>query len=98
MQGSVESYFHLKSQLSDLQQRVDQAREAVKKDAIARIRREMSEFGITPADLGGRRGRTLPKPPAKYRDPVTGATWTGRGREPAWIRGKDPRDFEIDAS
>ncbi|KVW77443.1 H-NS family nucleoid-associated regulatory protein [Burkholderia ubonensis] len=97
MQRSAEAYFELKTQLSDLQQRVDKAREALKKDAIARIREEMAEFGITPADLGGRRGRTLPKPPAKYRDPVSGATWTGRGREPAWIRGKEPRDFEIHA-
>jgi DNA-binding protein H-NS len=33
--------------------------------------------------------------PAKYRDPATGATWTGRGKEPAWIRGLDKKAFLI---
>lgn len=31
----------------------------------------------------------------KYRDPSTGVTWSGRGKEPAWIRGKDRKRFEI---
>jgi DNA-binding protein H-NS len=30
------------------------------------------------------------QPVAKYRDPVTGATWSGRARPPAWI--KDAKD------
>ncbi|KVP40122.1 H-NS histone family protein [Burkholderia ubonensis] len=29
--------------------------------------------------------------PAKYQDPATGATWTGRGRAPAWIAGEEDR-------
>jgi DNA-binding protein H-NS len=39
------------------------------------------------------------KLPAKYRDPKTGATWSGWARPPAWI--KDVRDrskFLIDGS
>jgi DNA-binding protein H-NS len=44
--------------------------------------------------LGGVRTRRNPKP--KYFDPVTGQTWTGRGREPKWIRGKDRSGFLID--
>lgn len=36
---------------------------------------------------------------AKYADPKTGATWTGRGRAPAWIRDvKDRSKFLIDGS
>lgn len=31
----------------------------------------------------------------KYRNPETGDTWTGRGREPAWIKGKDRSDFAV---
>jgi DNA-binding protein H-NS len=35
----------------------------------------------------------------KYADPKTGATWTGRGRAPAWISGvKDRSKFLIDAA
>lgn len=32
---------------------------------------------------------------AKYFDPVSGATWSGVGREPKWIRGLDRRGFLI---
>ncbi len=36
----------------------------------------------------------------KYRDPVTGATWTGRGKQPKWlaqalVSGKSLTDFKI---
>lgn len=31
----------------------------------------------------------------KYRDPATGATWSGRGKEPVWIRGKKRDKFLI---
>jgi DNA-binding protein H-NS len=34
---------------------------------------------------------------AKYRDPKTGKTWTGRGKPPLWIAGaKDRQAFLID--
>ena len=36
----------------------------------------------------------------KYRDPITGATWTGRGKQPKWLSqalvdGKNLTDFTI---
>ncbi|WP_338069350.1 H-NS family nucleoid-associated regulatory protein [Paraburkholderia phosphatilytica] len=37
--------------------------------------------------------------PAKYRDPKTGASWSGRGPAPAWLAGaKDRSKFLIDAA
>ncbi|RKE25259.1 DNA-binding protein H-NS [Paraburkholderia sp. BL23I1N1] len=37
--------------------------------------------------------------PAKYRDPKSGATWSGRGPAPAWLAGaKDRRRFLIDGA
>jgi DNA-binding protein H-NS len=32
---------------------------------------------------------------AKYRDPNSGQTWTGRGRSPKWLEGKDKKQFLI---
>ena len=32
---------------------------------------------------------------AKYRNPETGDTWTGRGREPGWIKGKNRDEFAL---
>jgi DNA-binding protein H-NS len=31
----------------------------------------------------------------KYRNPENGNTWTGRGKEPTWIAGKDRTLFQI---
>lgn len=44
----------------------------------------------------------MAKPVAKYRDPATGATWTGRGLKPKWLAvalaaGKTLADFEVRA-
>jgi DNA-binding protein H-NS len=44
------------------------------------------------------KGRRTGPQPAKYRDPKTGATWSGRGPAPAWLAGaKDRTKFLIDA-
>lgn len=43
-----------------------------------------------------KRDRT-PKGAPKYRDPDSGTTWTGAGKPPNWIIGKDYADFLIDA-
>jgi DNA-binding protein H-NS len=44
-------------------------------------------------------GATKGKLPPKYRDPKTGATWSGHARPPAWIKNvKDRTRFLIDGS
>ncbi|MBJ9963672.1 hypothetical protein CFB84_10525 [Burkholderia aenigmatica] len=51
---------------------------------------------IGKAGKGGKRkagkGGTVP---AKYRDPASGKEWSGRGREPEWLKGKDRAAFLI---
>lgn len=48
--------------------------------------------GVAVADLFGirapRKGREHKKPRAKYRDPETGESWSGRGKRPAWVQVK----------
>ena len=45
---------------------------------------------------GSNRGTKLgSKVAPKYRDPVSGATWTGRGRSPTWLAGRNKNDFLI---
>ncbi len=46
--------------------------------------------GHTASPLAGQ------KVPPKYRDPATGQTWTGRGKPPLWIAGKDRLQFLIE--
>ncbi|MEX3945565.1 H-NS family nucleoid-associated regulatory protein [Paraburkholderia sp. BR10937] len=75
---------------------------------LERIRGLMEKHGVTLADIeahvGKRRGRkpgaaALAKKGssvAKYRDPKTGATWSGHGRAPGWIaNGKDRTKFLV---
>jgi DNA-binding protein H-NS len=32
---------------------------------------------------------------AKYRNPATGETWSGRGRSPKWLEGKDKAAYAV---
>ncbi|MDR8732125.1 DNA-binding protein Bv3F [Burkholderia pseudomultivorans] len=63
---------------------------------LAEIKVCVREFGFTPKDIFPEEAlRRLAKRRARYYDPVSGATWSGVGREPAWIRGKDRKQFEL---
>ncbi|AMV48224.1 H-NS histone family protein [Paraburkholderia caribensis] len=80
---------------------------------VEKIREIMEKHGLTVADIeahiGGarKRGRQPGAKAAvksyasvaKYRDPKSGATWSGRGRAPAWIANtKDRSKFLMDDS
>ncbi|WP_080485599.1 MULTISPECIES: H-NS histone family protein [Burkholderia cepacia complex] len=76
---------------------INAAREAEREGAIGQIEELMKELDISVLDLqekahkrNSRRMSTAPK----YRDPTTGRTWSGRGRQPAWL-GNDPAAFLI---
>jgi DNA-binding protein H-NS len=53
-----------------------------------------------PAKKAAKPGRYVRGPqPALYRDPASGATWSGRGKAPAWLASaKDRTSFLIDKS
>ncbi|WP_426342959.1 H-NS family nucleoid-associated regulatory protein [Pseudoduganella sp. S-14] len=59
----------------------------------------MTTYGLTIEDLRGirqaRSSKVRQRVPAKYGNPETGATWTGRGRVPLWLIGKNKEDFLI---
>lgn len=68
----------------DLDERIAKVQAEEKATAIASIRALMQSHGVTLADLGAAK-RRVSVGTAKYRDPATGKTWTGRGRRPAWF-------------
>jgi len=90
---------------------VDQIRELMLKHGLTtadiedRARARRSAAGQNGA-TGTRRGRPAGAAKAaksvgaaKYRDPKTGATWTGHGRAPGWIAGvKDRTSFLVDGA
>jgi DNA-binding protein H-NS len=92
------SYKDLQSQIEKLQKQADQARDKEVATVVTQIRALMSDYGIQASDLGivSRRKRKTSAPAApKFQNPQTGETWTGRGRAPKWIDGKDRSKFAI---
>ncbi|WP_153074274.1 H-NS family nucleoid-associated regulatory protein [Paraburkholderia bonniea] len=94
-------YADLKAQIAKLQVQADQVRQAEINKVIEEIKAQIEEYGLTAQDLGfvaaarrGRPPRKEPLPP-KYHDPKTGNTWSGRGKPPKWISGKNRERFLI---
>lgn len=97
------SYQELKAQAEDLMRQAEAARKAETAAVIAEIKTKMAEYGITVANLGGGAKKVSSRATAviKYRDPATGATWTGRGRPPRWLadelaKGKKREKFLVE--
>jgi DNA-binding protein H-NS len=89
----------LVTELSRLESQFEEAKLAKRSAIIAEMQQIIQTLNISARELGLGRypGGRLPRPP-KYRDPATGATWSGRGREPRWILGKDRSAFRISAA
>ncbi len=58
-------------------------------DAINKVKALMAEYGLTLADIGSKAAaapkKATTKVAAKYRNPATGDTWSGRGLKPKWL-------------
>lgn len=94
------SYKTLLEQREALDQQIAEARRVELAGAISKVREIIAQYNLTEADVfAGRKARGTVKsntPVApKYRDPATGSTWSGRGKPPLWISGKDRAQFEI---
>jgi DNA-binding protein H-NS len=60
---------------------------------VAAVKRRGRPSGSRNATNGvGKKAAALPKLPPKYRDPVSGLTWSGHARPPAWIKDAPDRD------
>lgn len=101
----MESIQELLAQKAALEKKIADAQRNARADAIAKVKALMAEYGLTAADLAGRaapapKAETAKKVAAKYRDPASGQTWTGRGLKPKWLQaalasGKSLGDFAL---
>lgn len=89
------SYKELMAQRAALEAKIKEARAAEVSGAVSKIRELVGEFGLSANDIfgspKGKRGSSGPGA-AKYRDPQSGKTWTGRGKPPLWIKDAADRD------
>ena len=95
------SYKELLAQRESLEQAIAQARKNEITNAVTKVRELVAEYGLTSEDIfSGRSAKSgvakaTNKVAPKYRDTATGQTWTGRGKAPKWIEGKDRAQFTI---
>lgn len=97
------SYKELKAKAEDLMRQAEAARRTETAAVIAEIKARMTEYGITLTDLGGAAKKMSSRAAAaiKYRNPATGAAWSGRGRPPLWLvdelaKGKKREEFLVE--
>ena len=92
------------AQREALDKQIAETRKNELREAIRTVQALVAEFDLTSADVFGNARtdkkadkRTGRKVAPKYRDPATGKTWTGRGRAPTWLEGKDKQKYLIAA-
>jgi DNA-binding protein H-NS len=86
------------AQKEALEKQIEQTRRTELKEAIAQVKIIIESYSLTVHDLFGKAKATKKSTgtvAAKYRDPQTGATWSGRGRSPKWLEGKNATDYLI---
>jgi DNA-binding protein H-NS len=103
----MKTYSDIKAEIAKLEKQAEAVRKSEVAGVVAKIKVAIAAYALTAADLGFGRGPAKAARPskaksakktatttgvAKYRDPKTGKTWTGRGKPPAWIAGVKNRD------
>jgi len=101
----------LRAELAKVEADIQTAQAAWRNEGIAKVKALMAEFDLATADLvapsnlgrsasaaasGEGRRRVMPK----FRDPISGKTWSARGLKPKWLadaiaRGKSLEDFAV---
>ena len=91
-------YEEIQAKIADLQAQAAKVKQEEKQQAIDAAKAMITSYGITARDLGldkPVKGKAGPKPggkiPPKYRDPLSGALWSGRGKTPKWLNGVTDR-------
>lgn len=91
-------YKALLQQKAALEEKINALLKEAKGDAIAKAQTLVQQYGLTKSDvfpsLKSRQGKLSVGEP-RFRNPETGATWTGRGKPPKWIEGKDRTAFAL---
>ena len=89
----------LLAQKAAIEAQIEAAQKAQVAEGISKAKAIIAEYSLTKEDVFGasaKRGRKASGSVApKYKDPISGATWSGRGKAPKWIDGKDRSSFLI---
>lgn len=91
------TYKEIQNQIAELQRVAEEARAQEVQGAIDQIRTLMADYGLSADDIAGgkkRGGKGKEEGKVQFRD-NDGNTWSGRGRMPGWLHGKDKEQFRV---
>ncbi|QWD10026.1 H-NS histone family protein [Polynucleobacter paneuropaeus] len=95
----MSSYKELLAQREQLDKQIKEVIAREKADGIAKAKLIIDQYHLSASDLFSRKSGSRPKSGGKvapkYRNPANGETWTGRGKAPKWIEGRDRSSFLI---
>lgn len=85
----------LLAQKEEIERQINELRKQERRGAISEAKRLISDYEIKVEEVFSASRSGAAVLPAKYRDPETGKTWSGKGRVPLWLDGKNREDFLI---
>lgn len=96
----------IEKQIQKLKRKMRTIHTRQRRPVITSIVRSMIEYEITPEEITeayekrNQRATSKATAPARFKNPKTGDTWTGRGRPPRWIveaesKGQNRENFLI---
>jgi len=99
----------IEKEIQKLQRKMRSIKTRQRRPVMNTIVRSMIEYEITPEEIERLYKREIEKSqsggrsklPPRYKNPETGATWSGRGRPPRWIvdaeaQGRNREEFLIE--
>lgn len=93
------TYQEYKAKIAELENLAETARKNEITEAKEQVLAIMRQHGLSLADLApvnkSKPVKTRAPVPVKYRDDASGQTWTGRGRAPKWLEGKDRDQYLV---
>lgn len=94
------TYSALIAQRNEIDAKLSQIQLAEKQEAIAEIKKLIALHKISATDLHPlRRSKDRRYTPVlpKFKDPASGSTWSGRGKTPRWLVGKNKELYRLNS-
>lgn len=91
------TYKEIQNQIAELQRAAEAARANEVQGAVDKIKSLMADYGLSIDDIVGskkRGGKAKAEGKVQFRDDQ-GNTWSGRGRMPGWLQGKDKEQYRL---
>ncbi|NTZ88393.1 H-NS histone family protein [Burkholderia metallica] len=95
----VDQYERLLMERQAVDEKINEIRLIKRDEVISHIVKLMQEFIINPSEIeqkfSDQYKNTRRRARPRYFDPATGSTWSGRGKRPRWMKGREPSEFLI---